>query len=79
MANHQKMDSPTEKGTETDLPTMYHQRHPLLGANRLPMAKSAAQFSQVEDRLQRILALAKRWHLAEDTRCLVPLGAENQG
>ena len=51
-----------------DLPTAGDQRDPLRRSDRLPMADAAVQFPQLEHRLQRFLAMAKRWDLAENSR-----------
>ena len=59
MANDPEMDSQTEKGTDTDLSAAYHQRHPLSGAYQLPMTQPATPLSPLEDRVQRVLALAE--------------------
>ncbi len=55
------------KGAAADRSTKNYQRHPIFGANRLPMAVDSERLPELEHGVRNILAVEKRWHLAEDS------------
>ena len=64
MANHQKNGAGTEKRAEAGLSAMDHECDSASGAYRLPVAEFAERFSEMENGLQCVLALAEGWDLA---------------
>ena len=66
MGNRQKTHPRAEKRTEAGLSAMDHQRRFLSGSHRMSVAEFARRFSEMENRLQRVLAVAKRRRVAKN-------------
>ena len=67
----------TSTGPAADRMTVDDQRDLVCGANRLSVADAAEGLSELEHGLRNILALAKRWHLAADSRSVAGKGSNS--
>jgi hypothetical protein len=66
-------------GTPASRSQASRQRHPVCGAQRLPMADAAAGLSKLEHGLRRISQVADGWTVATDSRFPSGAGAQVRG